>query len=55
MISQMFLSVFFLQRRSKVLTISPEGNSLAFGADKMYLWSPKSHKVDLTAVSQFLD
>ena len=33
------------QRRPKVLTISPDGNSLAFGSDKVYLWSSKSQKV----------
>ncbi|KAL9969786.1 hypothetical protein ACROYT_G022043 [Oculina patagonica] len=33
-----------LPRRPKVLTISPNGNSLAFGSDKVYLWSPKSQK-----------
>ena len=33
------------QRRPEVLTISPDGNSLAFGSDKVYLWSSKSQKV----------
>ena len=34
-----------------MLTISPDGNSLAFGSDKMYLWSHKSQKVKLTSLA----
>ena len=46
-----FGCALFLQRRPKVLTISPDGNSLAFGSDKMYLWSHKSQKVKLTSLA----
>ena len=34
-----------------MLTISPDGNSLAFGSDKMYLWSHKSKKVRLISLA----
>ena len=36
---------FFIQRRPKVLTFSPDGNLLAFGSDKLYLWNVKTQKV----------
>ena len=37
-----------------MLAISPDGNSLAFGSDKMYLWSHKSQKVRLTSLPPVL-